>query len=119
MRSSIAELGRRGISDDDVRRFKASTEAQVINSLASVSGKVSQLAANQTYFNNPNYLTVELRELRALTKADVQRVFDKYVRDKKAVILSVVPKTAARPPSPTTTPSTRRATKPPTTATPG
>ncbi len=100
MRASIAELSRRGISDDDVRRFKASTEAQTINSLASVSGKVSQLAANQTYFNNPNHLTVELKELRALTKADVQRVFDKYVRGKKAVVLSVVPKTGGAPAKP-------------------
>jgi zinc protease len=53
---------------------------------------VSQLAANQTYFNNPNRLPVELRMLRALTKADVQRVYDKYIKNKHAVILSVVPK---------------------------
>ncbi|MFD2718089.1 pitrilysin family protein [Hymenobacter monticola] len=101
IRNTLKEFEKRGVSDDDVQRFKAQTEAQVINSLASVQGKVSQLAANQTYFNNPNYLTVELKELRALTKADVQRVYDKYVKGKHAVILSVVPKTggvaAAKP----------------------
>ncbi|MDO7853573.1 pitrilysin family protein [Hymenobacter sp. CA1UV-4] len=101
IRNTLKEFEKRGVSDDDVQRFKAQSEAQVINGLASVQGKVSQLAANQTYFNNPNYLTVELKELRALTKADVQRVYDKYVKGKKAVILSVLPKTggvaAAKP----------------------
>ncbi|RZK35691.1 MAG: insulinase family protein, partial [Hymenobacter sp.] len=72
--------------------YKASQEAQLVNGLASVQGKVSQLAANQTYFNNPNRLPSDLKELRAVTKADVQRVFDKYIKGKHAVILSVVPK---------------------------
>ncbi|MET4075894.1 pitrilysin family protein [Hymenobacter sp. UYCo722] len=101
IRNTLKEFEKKGVTDDDVQRFKAQNEAQVINSLASVSGKVSQLAAYQTYFNNPNYLTVELKQLRALTKADVQRVYDKYVKGKHAVILSVLPKTggvaAAKP----------------------
>ncbi|MEJ7663669.1 MAG: hypothetical protein WKG07_31070 [Hymenobacter sp.] len=100
-------------------RYKASTEAQLINSLSSVSGKVSQLAANQTYFNNPNRLPIELKQLRALTKADVQRVYDKYIRGKHAVILSVVPKGKTDEDSrqATITPPPRPATWPPTTAT--
>ena len=95
IRNTLKEFEKKGVTDDDVQRFKAQNEAQVINSLASVSGKVSQLAAYQTYFNNPNYLTVELKQLRALTKADVQRVYDKYVKGKHAVILSVLPKTGS------------------------
>ena len=62
---------------------------------------MSQLAANQTFFGNPNRITFETRELNALTRADVQRVYDKYLRGKSAVILSVLPKSgdvaAARP----------------------
>jgi zinc protease len=92
MRKTLAEVAKTGISDEQVARYKASTEAQLINSLSSVSGKVSQLAANQTFFNNPNRLPKDLKDLRALTKADVQRVFAKYVQGKHAVILSVVPK---------------------------
>ncbi len=101
IRNTLKEFEKKGVTDEDVQRFKAQNEAQVINGLASVQGKVSQLAAYQTYFNNPNYLTVELKQLRALTKADVQRVYDKYVKGKHAVILSVLPKTggvaAAKP----------------------
>ena len=101
IRNTLKEFEKKGVTDDDVQRFKAQNEAQIINSLASVQGKVSQLAAYQTYFNNPNYLTVYLKELRGLTKADVQRVYDKYIKGKHAVILSVLPKTggvaAAKP----------------------
>ncbi|MFC7670298.1 M16 family metallopeptidase [Hymenobacter humi] len=119
VRNTLTEFEKRGVTDEDLQRFKAQTEAQVVNSLASVSGKVSQPAAYQTYFNNPNYLTVETKELKALTKADVQRAYDKYIKGKHAVILSVLPKTGVWPrPSPTTTPSTNRGTRRPTTATP-
>lgn len=40
-----------------------------------MQGKVSLLVANQTFFGNPNRLPTDLKELRAVTKADVQRVF--------------------------------------------
>ena len=101
VRNTLTEFEKRGVTDEDLQRFKAQTEAQTVNGLASVSGKVSQLAANQTFFNNPNFIAVENRRLKALTKADVQRAYDQYVRGKKAVILSVLPKTggatAAKP----------------------
>ncbi|WP_082684824.1 M16 family metallopeptidase [Hymenobacter sedentarius] len=101
VRKTLTEFEKRGVTDEDLQRFKAQAEAQSVNRLASVSGKVSQLAANQTYFNNPNYITVEAKQLKALTKADVQRAYDKYLKGKHAVILSVLPKTggvaAAKP----------------------
>ncbi|MGI4870586.1 MAG: M16 family metallopeptidase [Janthinobacterium lividum] len=92
LRETLAEFARTGPTDADLARFKAGTEAQQINSLSSVSGKVSQLAADQTFFNNPNHMAVELKQLHALTKADVQRVYNQYIKGKHAVILSVVPK---------------------------
>jgi zinc protease len=92
MRKTLAEFEKMGPTDEQVARFRASREARLVNGLSSVGGKVSQLAAAQTFFNNPNRIPQELKELRALTKADVQRVYDKYLRGKHAVILSVIPK---------------------------
>ena len=91
-RQTLAEFERTGVSDAQVARYQAGAEAQLINGLSSVSGKVSQLAANQTYTGNPNRLPVELKQIRAVTRADVQRVYDKYLRGQHAVLLSVVPK---------------------------
>ena len=91
-RQTLAEFEKTGVSDAQVARYQAGAEAQLINGLSSVSGKVSQLAANQTYTGNPNRLPIELKQIRAVTKADVQRVYDKYLRGQHAVVLSVVPK---------------------------
>ncbi|TFZ67396.1 insulinase family protein [Hymenobacter sp. UV11] len=91
-RKTLAEFARTGATAEQVARFKAGREARLVNGLASVSGKMSQLASNQTLYSNPNRLPLELKELRALTTADVRRVYDKYLKNKHAVILSVVPK---------------------------
>ena len=91
-RKTLAEFEKAGPTDEQVARFRSSREARLVNSLASVGGKVSQLAAYQTFFGNPNRTPLEVKELRALTKADVLRVYNKYIKGKHAVILSVVPK---------------------------
>jgi zinc protease len=94
IRNVFATFTADSISDDDILIYKATQEANLIRSLASVSGKVSQLAANQTFRGNPNQIGAELAAIRALTKEDVIRVFDTYIKDKPAVYLSVVPPTA-------------------------
>ncbi|GAB3027077.1 pitrilysin family protein [Spirosoma pulveris] len=92
VRRTLAEFERRGATDDDIAQFRATREADLINGLSSVSGKVSQLAAFQTYLGNPNYLPQELKRYTSVTKADVMRVFNQYIKGKNAVILTVYPK---------------------------
>jgi zinc protease len=92
VRKSIAEFETRGVTEDDLQRYKASAESSLINRLASVSGKVSQLASFETFENNPNYIQEALRRIQAVTKEDVNRVYNQYIKGKPAVILSVVPK---------------------------
>ncbi|MBE9585460.1 insulinase family protein [Mucilaginibacter sp. JRF] len=90
--SSLIEFEKKGVSDDDLTRFKASAEANYINGLQSISGKVSELASAQTFTGNPNQIGRELNDIRSVTKADVMRVYNQYVKGKPAVILSVLPK---------------------------
>ena len=92
IRKSIVDFETKGVTDEEVERFKAQYEAGRINALASVAGKVSQLAAYQTFTGNPNQLPAELANVRALSKADVLRVFNQYIKNKPAVILSILPK---------------------------
>ncbi|QHL88472.1 insulinase family protein [Nibribacter ruber] len=92
LRESMAEFEKRGVTDEDIERYKASYESGMVNSLSSVSGKTSMLAAYQTFTGNPNYLTKEMQAVNSVTKADVQRVYNQYLKGKKAVLLSVVPK---------------------------
>lgn len=89
---SLTEFEKTGVTDDALIRFKASAEANSINSLASVSGKVSELAQAQYLTGNPNQIGRELADIRAVTKEDVMRVYNQYIKGKPAVILSVLPK---------------------------
>src|SRR5204863_3416952 len=91
---AITSFEARGVTDDDIARFTGSIEAGLINGLQSVSQKVSELAQFQTFTGNPNYIGTQLERYTAVTKADVQRVYEKYFKGKPAVILSVVTKAA-------------------------
>ena len=82
----------RGVTDDDVAKFKGSYESQLINGLQSVAGKVSQLAAFQTFTGNPNMIGKMLNMYQAVTKEDVMRVYNKYIKHKHPVVVSVLPK---------------------------
>jgi len=81
-----------GATDDDIAKYKASYQSNLYNGLSTVQGKGTQLAANQTYAGNPNYLKTELANVMKLTKADVMRVYNTYIKGKHAVVLSCVPK---------------------------
>jgi zinc protease len=92
LQETLKEFEKRGVTDEDIKRFVANYESSTINSLASVSRKVSQLASNQTFTGNPDYITKEYKAYTSVKKEDVMRVYNKYVKGKNAVILSVVPK---------------------------
>jgi zinc protease len=89
---SLVEFEKRGVTDDDIQKFKGGMEAQLINGLQSVSGKVSQLAAFQTFTGNPNKMAELIKMYQAVTKEDVMRVYNEYIKGKHAVHLSVLPK---------------------------
>ncbi|RAK02925.1 zinc protease [Larkinella arboricola] len=92
IRNTLTEFEKRGVTDDDLAQFKATREAEIIKYLSSVAGKVSQLASFQTFTGSPNYLPKELKRYQEVTKADIMRVYNQYIKGKKAVILTVYPK---------------------------
>ncbi|MEX2367265.1 MAG: insulinase family protein, partial [Pseudohongiellaceae bacterium] len=94
MRAVFDGFDENSISEEDIQIFKAEAEASLVNSLASVRGKASRLAYNETFLNDPNNIQQELEAIRSLTRADVLRVFNTYIKDKNAIIQSVVPGSA-------------------------
>jgi zinc protease len=91
-RAALDSFEVRGITDEDLAKFKGNYESQTINGLQSVPGKVSQLAAYQTFTGNPNKVAEEIKEYNSVTKEDVMRVYNQYIKGKGAVIVSVVPR---------------------------
>lgn len=91
MRSILDEFATEGVDEEDLQKIKANYERNFINGLTSVAGKVSRLAAYQTFTGDPNYIKKDIERYNAVTSDDIIRVFNKYVKDKPGVITSVVP----------------------------
>lgn len=91
IREIIAEFAAREVSDDDLEKFKAQYESGRVFGLQSVSGKVSSLAAFQTYQGSPAGIGAEIERYLGVSTDDVKQVFNDYIQGKPAVILSVVP----------------------------
>ncbi|MBD0297857.1 MAG: insulinase family protein, partial [Flavisolibacter sp.] len=90
--ASLYSFEAKGVTDEDIAKFKGSTEAELINGLQSVSGKVSQLAAFQTFTGNPNKIADLLKQYSSLTKEEVMAAYNQYIKGKGAVVLSVLTK---------------------------
>ena len=92
LNNALDSFEARGVTDDDIAKFKGGYESQLINGLQSVSGKVSQLAAFETFTGNPNMIGEQLKTYQAVTKEDVMRVYHKYIKHKHPVVVSALPK---------------------------
>jgi zinc protease len=90
-RDSLDEFEERGVVADDVERVKMTIVAGKIFGLESVAGKVSQLAAYETYRGDPGLTEKDISRYENVSEDDVMRVYRKYIKDMPAVIMSVVP----------------------------
>lgn len=97
MRGILNEFAENGVSEDDLTKFKANQESSFINGLASVSGKITQLARYQYQFGTPNMVNKDLQRYLDITAEDVTRVFNKYINGKSGVILSYLPNEETEP----------------------
>jgi zinc protease len=88
---TLLEFETRGVNDDDLLKTKVSIETGTIYGLQSVSGKVSTLAHFETVLDNADYTAQQVARYNNVTKADVMRVYQKYIKGKGAAILSIYP----------------------------
>ena len=100
MMNILEEFAANGVTDADIEKFKADMESDMINGLASVSGKVSQLASFETFRGSPNGIKGELKRYMAITKDDVMRVFKEYIQNKPHVVMSILASEDAEPVQP-------------------
>ena len=82
----------KGISQQDLNRIKAGQETAFYTKLSSVLGKGFQLAQYEIFAGNPDFIEQDVKNILAVTTADVMRVYQKYVKGKHFVATSFVPK---------------------------
>jgi zinc protease len=89
---AFAKFEKEGISEKDLNRIKAGQETQFYNSLSNVLGKSAQLAQYNYLTGNPGFIEQDIKNILAVTPADVMRVYQKYIKGKNYVATSFVPK---------------------------
>ncbi len=92
IQEAFATFEKEGISDVDINRIKAGQETSFYNSLSSVLGKGFQLAQYEIFAGDPGYVSEDVKNILAVTKEDVMRVYNTYVKDKSFVAVSAVPR---------------------------
>jgi zinc protease len=88
----LSEWEKKGVSNDDLAKFKAHYKSGLYDRLSTVQGKGATLASHFTLHGDAGYLKTETERYMAVTKADVMRVYATYIKNKPAVILSCLPK---------------------------
>ena len=92
LNQTLTDWEKTGATDDDIKKYKASVESGIYDELATVAGKGKKLAYYQTHLGNANYAKTELANNLTVTKADVMRVYNTFIKGKANVTLSCVPK---------------------------
>ncbi|MFA6128947.1 MAG: pitrilysin family protein [Bacteroidales bacterium] len=79
-------------TDADVERIKAGLETNFYNGISSILGTSFQLAQYNEYAGTPDYYKTDLEKTKAVTKADIIRVYEKYIKGRPYLATSFVPK---------------------------
>ncbi|MGJ8667130.1 MAG: M16 family metallopeptidase [Patiriisocius sp.] len=81
-----------GVTERDMARVKAGQETDFYNGISSVQGKAFQLASYNVFTGDPSFIEKDIENYNKVTKEDVMRVYNTYIKDKPFVMTSFVPK---------------------------
>lgn len=81
-----------GFTEQDLDRIKAGQETRFYNQLSSVLGKGFQLAQYNIFAGDPGFIMTDLERTLAVTKEDVMRVYEQYIKGKNYVATSFLPR---------------------------
>jgi zinc protease len=90
--AEIARLQKEGVADWELQKAKNTTRRNFINGLQSSLSRAITIGQYTTYYNEPNLINTRLDKVTAVTKADVQRVADKYLTAANRTVVITMPK---------------------------
>ncbi len=92
IRNTIAEWEEKGFSDEDLAMVKTEIESQSLDRKTSIASKASSISSWEWLARGRYNISSELARYNDVTRKDVMRVFYKYIKNRKAVISQVSPK---------------------------
>jgi zinc protease len=81
-----------GFTDKDVERQKAGIEYGFYRQSASVLNKARLLGDYNIFNGSPDFMTTDFNNRMSVTKDDIWRVYNKYIKNQNYLITSIVPK---------------------------
>lgn len=107
----IARLQQGGVTAEEVDKVKTQARAAFIGGLESALSRANALSLYAVYYNDPNRINTELRDLQKVTAADVRRVAQKYLLRDNRVVITVLPGNGPAQPGGGTAPAGTTGTK--------
>ncbi len=89
---AFARFETEGFTDREVDRIKATMEKEFYQGLNSVLNKSIQMASYNTFLNDPGYVGKDIENIKAVTREDIMRVYEKYIKGRPHIVTSFVPK---------------------------
>ena len=91
IKAGLARFEKNGFSDKDLQRLKNGVEVGFYNSIASVMGKAMRLGEYHEYAGSADFMNSDLNNSLNVSKKDIWRVYDQYIKGKNSVLLGIVP----------------------------
>lgn len=90
--TAMDNFEKNGIDQKDIDRIKNKLETDFYSGISSLLGKSFQLAQYNEFRGNPDELSAEIKKILAVSKEDVMRVYNQYIKGKPYIMTSFVPK---------------------------
>lgn len=91
LRKALSDFEERGVLESDLEMTKAVLRTQVLSGLSSVESKATILGDYHMMQGPGVGIQDDLDRYAAVTKEDIIRVYNKYIKNRKALIMRVVP----------------------------
>jgi len=89
----ISRIQREPIADWELAKAKNSARRSSIQALQGSLGTATRLTQNAVFYNDPNLINTQFDKIAAVTKEDVQRVANKYLKAMNRTVAITVPPT--------------------------
>ncbi len=81
-----------GFSNDQLTRIKTELETERYEEIETVLDKAFNLVQDNEFAGNPTQIIEDAKRTKAVSREDVMRVYEKYIKDKHYIMTSFVPK---------------------------
>ncbi len=92
LEEGLTKFETEGFTDNELLRIKAELETNIYRGIETVLNKTFTLVMDNEFTGDPAYIIKTAELTNAVTREDVTRVYNKYIKGKNYVMTSFVPK---------------------------